>query len=291
MGAFYIGTIMILRFVQSYFNKKVSSIFPGSAKARSKYVALSMGASAFFGIITLMLGGFSKITLSCILLATASGLALAINKIISPLAMKNGTMVMSSVFSTAGLIVPCVAGIFFFDEPMSIWQWAGVAIFIFGAFFLASYSKNTCPTYSFKTVIYLFFVFLLNGITMLCQKLLTFLDENANVSMFSLLSFAIPAFIFFILSLFQKDETNEKLNKKIYLPMLILATAVFIINQFATLATYYVSSVVLFTLINGGATVISFAVAAICFKEKPNFKSVLGLILTLGGIMLVNIFK
>lgn len=291
MGAFYIGTVMVLRFVQSYFNKKVSNIFPKSAKARYFYVALSMGIAALLGVITLVLGGAGEISFICIALATASGLALAINKIIAALAMKNGTMVMSSVFSTAGLIVPCVAGIFFFNEPMSIWQWVGVEIFIFGAFFLASYSKNTCPTYSFKTIIYLLLVFLLNGITMLCQKLLTFLDENANVSMFSLLSFAIPAVIFFILSLFRKDNTNEKLNKKIYLPMLILAAAVFIINQFATLATAFVSSVVLFTLINGGATVISFAVAAICFKEKPTFKSVLGLILTLGGIMLVNIFK
>ena len=68
----------------------------------------------------------------------------------------------------------------------------------------------------------------------------------------------------------------------------VLSTAVFIINQLATLATAIVSPVILFTFINGGSTIIGAVVAALMFKEKFATRSVTGIVL---GVLALIIIK
>ena len=70
---------------------------------------------------------------------------------------------------------------------------------------------------------------------------------------------------------------------------LILAFAVFVINQLATISTPLISPVILFSFINGGATIISAIVGFIIYKEKPNWQSILGLILGLGSLIMIKV--
>jgi len=171
-----------------------------------------------------------------------------------------------------------------------VWQWVGIFVFIVASYLLAASAKNSYSNFSYKTVFLLVGSFLANGTTMLCQKMLTFTNPNGNISLFSLFSFAIPAIIFALsLPFGKKENKQEKLNSKIYLPILLLAIALFIINQFATAATKYVSSAVLFALINGGNTIIAAVIAAIFYREKPTWRSITGLVLGLASLMLVNI--
>lgn len=157
---------------------------------------------------------------------------------------------------------------------------------------------------------------------MLCQKTLTYVNPDADITLFSFFTFAVPAVVFALMLIPEKmrlekaggkcaqcadggggkpsrefpgrssDKPSvlEKLDRAIYLPVLLLAIAVFIINQFATSATAYVSSAVLFSLINGGNTIIAAVIAAVCFKEKPTARSVAGLVLGLGALLVINAF-
>ena len=68
----------------------------------------------------------------------------------------------------------------------------------------------------------------------------------------------------------------------------VLSVAVFIINQFATLAASIVPSVVLFSFINGGSTIIGAVVAAIFFKEPLNFRSIFGITLGISSLILIK---
>ena len=69
---------------------------------------------------------------------------------------------------------------------------------------------------------------------------------------------------------------------------LVLAIAVFIINQLATLSTAFVSPVVLFTFINGGSTIIAAIVAAVCFRERLTVRSVLGIIIGVASMVIIK---
>lgn len=297
MGAFYIGTILVLRVVQNYYGKKVSGIFPETAGGRMRYLTLSFGiSSAFSALLLFAAWGKMRFDWLTVLLAACSGFALVVAQLCSTLALQSGTMVINSVFGTAGLIVPCICGMLFFQEPMSVWQWLGILVFIGASWLLASSAKDTYSSFSWKTMLLLIGTFLSNGVTMLCQKTLTYVNADADITLFSFFTFAVPAVIFGMLLIPERKKASEKgeaerLNRKIYLPIVLLAVAVFIINQFATSATAYVSSAVLFSLINGGNTIIAAVIAAICFKEKPTARSIAGLVLGLGALMVINIFQ
>ena len=71
---------------------------------------------------------------------------------------------------------------------------------------------------------------------------------------------------------------------------LILAVAVFLINQLATISANLISPVILFAFINGGATIISALVGVLLFKEKLSVKGIIGIAIGIGSLILIKIF-
>lgn len=297
MGVLYIAIIMIMRVVQSCYTKQASSLIPSGITSYIDYITLSKIFSALFSVITLIISqNFSGFNLETLVISTLSGLSLALCSLFSLQSLKQGTVVLNSIFSTAGLIVPCVAGIFAFGEPMSAVQVISVAVLLVSAALLISSSKKIYGAFSFKTLFLLIGVFFANGLTMFFQKLFTYRIPDGNVSLFSFFTFFVPAVILIALSAFMKlrcinEETNKKpLPKKLIFFAAMLAFAVFVINQLATMATSFMSSAVLFTFINGGATIIAAIVGAVVFKEKLTLKSIGGIILGVCSIICIKVF-
>ncbi len=299
MVAGYIVIIMIMRVVQSFFNKRAVMTIPKGVKPYVSYIMISMTLAAVFGFISVMLtNDFSGINLQAVSIAFFSGLLLAINSICGIKALEGGTIVLNSLFGTAGLIIPCVLGIFLFDEPMSLIQVLCIGILFCSAVLLINSSKGIFDRFSASTLFYLIGNFLSNGLVMVCQKLFGELQPDGNVSMFSFLTFLIPAIVLAVVLLFLPTEPGAErksltkiLPKKLLGYAVILAGAVFIIQQLVTLLTPLVSSAVLFTFVNGGATVIAAIVGAVVYKEKITAKSALGIILGVIALICIKVFE
>lgn len=288
---FYIFIIMCMRVVQSVYNKQVALVMPGGIRPYVSYIAVSKLFAAAFSLVALVLSGsFSGFNLQAFLIAACSGAFLAINSFSGIKALIGGTMVLSSIFSTAGLIIPCVLGIFFFGESLSAVQCVCIAAVILSAVMLIDSNKKLKGTFSAKTLVYLLISFASNGMVMFCQKLFGYLQPEGNVSLFSLLTFLIPAAVLFSALPFVKggEENEQRLPKKMYLYITWLAFAVFVIQQLVTMLTPIMSSALLFTLVNGGATVIAAIVGAILYKEKITLKSLLGLIIGIGALIIIK---
>ncbi len=289
MGAFYIIMILIMRVVQNYATKQSSALFPEGIRGRVKYMARLFALSSLLALVILVTGGgISRFDWLTVGMAAISGITLVAAQLCMFLAMQSGTMVITSAFATAGLIVPCVCGVLFFDETMTLWQWAGIAVFIAASFLLGSSAKDQNSRFSGRTVGLLLGTFLANGGTMLCQKTLTYVNPAGSVTLFSVCSFAVPAAAFGLCLLWagKKGET-EKLDRKLCLPIVLLAAALFLINQMVTSAAKYVSSAILFTVPNGGNNVIAALMAALLFKEKMTLRSTAGLLLSILSLVLV----
>lgn len=289
MGTVYIIMILLMRVIQNYFTKRSSALFPDSIIGRVKYMAWLFAMSSLLAMVSLVTGGgiehFDWITVG---MATLSGITLVVAQLCMFLAMQSGTMVITSAFTTAGLIVPCVFGVLLFGETMTAWQWCGVAVFIVASFLLSASAKDQNNKFSGKTVLLLLGTFLANGGTMLCQKALTYINPTGSVTLFSFCSFAVPAVAFALyLMVAASKGITETLNRKIYMPIVLLAVALFLINQMVTEATKYVPSAILFTVPNGGNNVIAALLAALLFKEKMTVKSTIGLFLSIVSLVLV----
>jgi uncharacterized membrane protein len=221
MGTFYIIMILLMRVIQNYFTKRSSALFPDSIISRVKYMSCLFAVSSLLALVGLVAAGgiehFDWITVG---MATLSGITLVIAQLCMFLAMQSGTMVITSAFTTAGLIVPCVFGVLLFGETMTAWQWCGVAVFIAASFLLSASAKDQNNKFSGKTVLLLLGTFLANGGTMLCQKALTYINPTGSVTLFSFCSFAVPAVAFALyLMVAASKGITETLNRKIYMPI------------------------------------------------------------------------
>lgn len=293
MVVIFILIVMCMRVIQSVNSKKAAVLMPSGLRAYIKYTAVYMGFAAMLGgALIVVTRDFSGFNLLSLVIATCSGLFLAIGVLCGMKALLGGTMVLNSVFGTAGLLVPCIAGIFLFDEPLSLVQCVCIGVVLISAVMLIDSSKSISGGFTLKTFIYLLISFFSNGMTMLCQKLFGKLMPDGNVAMFSVLTFLIPAIMLFVMMFFVKDDTgvDAKFPKKLVACAFYLAFAVFVIQQLVTMLTPIINSAVLFTLVNGGGTVITAIVGALVYREKITLKSFFGIVLGVGALIVINAF-
>ena len=189
----YLFSILAARVVQAVFSK-LSSNEANNIVLTVKYTAYQYSVSAALGLI-LLLADMSnlKIDLPTLGIALLSGVSLFFSTFFSIYGMKSGTVSLVSMFGTAGLLVPIIAGVFLFGQPVSILQGVGTAIFFVSAWLLIKNSKNTYNGFSLKTLLLLIGAMLANGLTMLAQQMYTYYVPNGSISLFSFLSFGSVA--------------------------------------------------------------------------------------------------
>lgn len=296
MAGTYIIIILLLRVVQAFFNKRSSNGIKNITMLVG-YNAFKNAISAVLGLVLVLIAGVGfHVDFMTVLLATCSGLALFFSGFCSIYAMKSGTISLNSMFATAGMIIPIVAGALLFNKPVAPMQGIGLMTFFFSAYLLINASKTVYSNFSYKTLLLLIGNTFANGCTMLAQQMFTTYVPEGDVSVFSFLSFGIIAILSTIFyGILRGTNTVQKekdtgISKQLVVCGIALATAVFIINQLATICTRTVPPVVLFTFINGGGTMISTIVAAIVYKEKITRKTACGIILGVVSLVIIKAF-
>lgn len=293
MGTLYISIILMCRIVQHICGKNTSNAIK-DISCFIQYCSYSNILSTIFGLLLIIIAGNGfRCNLTAFLISFFSGLMLAASSGFSLAAMKSGTVALTSLFATAGLLVPCITGIFLFGQPMTWGQWGGIALFFVAAYLLIGSSAKIYSGFSLKTLILLIGTMLANGFTMLSQQMFTFFVPGGDVSVFSFLSFGIVGVLMLILACIPaKGETKiqYRLSNKLLILGAVSAVAVFIINQLATLSTALVSPAILFAFINGGSTIIAAIVAAICFHEKLTLRSILGITIGVVSLIIIKAF-
>lgn len=293
MAISYISIILLCRVVQAVFSK-LSSNRINDFPLLMKYTAFSNTISAVLGIFLIIIDGSGfGVDIYTFVIASFSGVSLFFSTFCSIYGMKSGSVSACSMFSTAGLIVPLIAGNILFNQSVNLIQWLGVALFFVSARLLLKASKKINNKFSFKTILLLLGALTSNGCTMLAQQLFVNYVPDGSISVFSFISFGVVAFFGNIISLFYSKSNNRdcaKMSKSLLVCAVSLATAVFVINQLATASARFLAPVVLFTFINGGGTIISTIVAAIMYKEKLSIHSILGVVSGIFALAIIKIF-
>ena len=287
---------MLFRIVQALFGKR-SSLEIKNIPMLIGYNALMYFISALFGLALIVVSGVGfQVSLLTFGISALSGLSLFFASFCSIYAMKSGTVSLGSMFGTAGLIIPVIAGVLFFNTPVAPMQIIGLVLFFFSAYLLIGSSKTVYSNFSYKTLLLLLGSLLANGCTMLAQQMFTRYVPDGEVSVFSVLSFGIIAVLtgisYTVLNTAKKEKApNAKLTKPLIVCCVALAISVFVINQLATMSTTLISPVILFTFINGGGTIISTFVAAIVYKERINKSTVFGILIGVISLVIIKAFE
>lgn len=286
--------ILLLRFPQNLFSKKTSGMV-NTAQSYFLYGAYSYLLAGLIAFVMLLFGGMSGFSLPAVGISALGALSLALNLYCNLEALKSGVMVLAALAGSAGLLLPCIAGIFMFDEPMKPLQFIGIALLIFSGWLLISYSKEQTGSFTPRTLLLLIGSMLSNGSVMLAQKMFSKYLPDTNVSIFSFLTFSligIGMFIGLVPSLLSQSGRAKiaAVPKPVFLYGTFSSVILLTINQLATIAGRNVPSAVMFPINDGGATIITAITAAIFFKEKLTVRSVCGLILGIGSLIIINLF-
>lgn len=308
MAALYISIILLFRVVQAVFNKMASNEVKNIPTVLV-YGAYRNAISAAFGLMLVLISGNGfGLGAAGLLISLCSGVMLSVSGYCGIMCLKTGTVSVSSIFSTAGILIPIIAGVFF-GIPVSAVQCVGLALFFVSAFLLIRDSRNTTGKFTAGAFFLLVGCLFAEGLTMLSQQAFTKYVPDGSVSAFSFITFCIAALSNLIMFAFFRNKNvpvpgEEKTGKgspavpaqpvrfsrRLTVCGVALAVAVFVINQFATMSTALVPPVILFTFINGGGTVISTVVAAIMYKEKLTPQKIVGVAVGIASLVIVKMF-
>ena len=287
------GIILLMKFTQSIFQKRTSKNLDG-ARTYLHFGAWLYMISALIALVLLFFSGPVKITPAVLLISACTAATLVGCNFCSLMAMKSGTISLTAMFSAAGMLVPCIAGVFLFGERITLAQGAGVVGLGGAVYLLIGYSKGIYQNFSLKTVGLLIGSMLCNGGTMLGQKMFAHWVPDGNITMFSFLMFGISSLslaVWFLAQSAVRKEKPQRLPKPLIISGLALATALLIINQLATAISGKVPSVILFTTVDGGGMVIAAITAAALYHEKLEKRSILGLLAGIASLIIINTFK
>ncbi len=291
----YFLIILLLRLPQNLYNKRSSGIVRGAPAyfAYGAYRYLLSGGMAL--VLLLFAGGFSGVSLKALAISAIGAVALGSNLFFGLEALKSGAMVLSSMAGSAGLLLPCVFGIFMFDEPMSLMQLFGILLLIFSGWLLIGYSKKLKGSFTPRTMLLLIGSMLSNGFTMVAQKMFSKYLPDVSVSVFSFLAFGLVGVgmcVGLVPQLMKKEKREEirELPKALWFYGAGLSTILLIINQLATIAAKVIPSAIMFPINDGGATIITALTGAVVFKEKLTARSVAGLALGIASLIVINLF-
>lgn len=286
--------ILLLRVPQNFSSKKTSGLVTNS-QSYFLYGTYSYILAGLIAFVMLLFDGMSGFSLPAVGISALGAVSLAVSLFCSIEALKSGVMVLAAMASSAGLLLPCIAGIFMFNEPMKPMQFIGIALLIFSGWLLIGYSKEQTGSFTPRTLLLLIGSMLSNGSVMLAQKMFSKYLPDTTVSIFSFLTFGligIGMFIGLVPSLLSQSGKAKiaAVPKPVFLYGTISSIILLAINQLATLAGRNVPSAIMFPINDGGATIITAITAAIFFKEKLTVRSVCGLILGIGSLIVINLF-
>ena len=286
--------ILLLRVPQTFSSKKTSGLVTNS-QSYFLYGTYSYTLAGLIAFVMLLFDGMSGFSLPAVGISALGAVSLAVSLFCSIEALKSGVMVLAAMAGSAGLLLPCIAGIFMFNEPMKPMQFIGIALLIFSGWLLIGYSKEQTGSFTPRTLLLLIGSMLSNGSVMLAQKMFSKYLPDTSVSIFSFLTFGligIGMFIGLVPSLLSQSGRAKiaAVPKPVFLYGTISSIILLAINQLATLAGRNVPSAIMFPINDGGATIITAITAAIFFKEKLTVRSVCGLILGIGSLIVINLF-
>lgn len=286
--------ILLLRVPQNFSSKKTSGLVTNS-QSYFLYGTYSYTLAGLIAFVMLLFDGMSGFSLPAVGISALGAVSLAVSLFCSIEALKSGVMVLAAMAGSAGLLLPCIAGIFMFNEPMKPMQFIGIALLIFSGWLLIGYSKEQTGSFTPRTLLLLIGSMVSNGSVMLAQKMFSKYLPDTSVSIFSFLTFGligIGMFIGLVPSLLSQSGRAKiaAVPKPVFLYGTISSIILLAINQLATLAGRNVPSAIMFPINDGGATIITAITAAIFFKEKLTVRSVCGLILGIGSLIVINLF-
>ena len=285
--------IGILRLFQSSFNKQ-SSKHLANANQYLKFGLYFEACASVFALLYLCVNGFYGFNGPTVICSALMGTMFLLELTTSLKALRNAPLALCTICALGGgIVLPAIFGIFFFNEPVTIWKWLGIVLFFISAYFLAPYEKKRISIKK-STVFILILNFIINGFCGIIGKFFAVKLDNGNAAMFACLSYFFAAVLFsaVLLVVWRKSYTSHKpaepfLPKPVYFFGGAVGAVCASIVFFTTVLSKTVSIVVLNTVPNAVCLVGCLLIDTFLFRAKLGVRQAIGAILNVLATMVI----
>ena len=286
-----------LRIAQSTINKQTSR-YMNSMPTYYQFGLYFESFAAIFSLIYFLIIRGGEYNVQTLIISIITGACFFFELITALKALQIAPLPLCTLCAFGGgIVLPAICGIFFFNEPLSLFQWGGAVLFFIAVYFLM-FEKNQNTKVSISAILVLAVNFLLNGALSLLSKYFAIFIENGSPALYSCLSytFASILFVFAVIFSYKSVETKTKqkfinpfntFEKPLYLYGVLLgavcATIVFL-NAFLSRTIPIIILNVIPTTIS---IVGSLFIGLWFFKEKITFRKVIGIMLSVASTLAI----
>ena len=271
--------------VQNVFKKQYSMKCAGGDYFFSAVVSLF---ALLFFILT-----SGQISLGIEILPYSVGFAavFALATVYSVMAIKSGSLAITSLILSYSLIIPTLYGFLFLGEEITPLKCGGILLLLVSLFLVRADTKGESKTDkpTLKWVIYLIIAFISNGMCSVVQNAQQRRFDGAQNSNFMILALIISTVVLLVISLiFERKTILNSLKKG-----LVLSAACGLCNG----ATNYlvmviiavVASSVFFPVLSAGQLVLTFIISVTLYREKFIPRQIAALVCGLASLVMLNI--
>lgn len=243
------------------------------------------------GLICVAQGGLSSLNRTeGLWVAALSGVAQAAFATTWLLAVRTGAYVMLDAFLTAGILIPSVLCQVLYDERIKHLQWIGFAVLIGAVCLMCSYNNSIKKNKLTPCALVLLVACSASSaIVDFLQKVLSHNYPGQSAAVFNFYTYLFAALTLAAVFLIFKPKGEQPPAVGRFAGYLgVMAACLFLNSYFKILAARQISAAVMYPVCQGLGLTLSALMAAIFFKEPVKKRSVVGLILVFGAMMLIT---
>jgi len=264
---------------KKFFNKKVIG-------GTYLFNAISIFFTLIFFVVTMKNPAFSTEYLIYSFLFALSYITAGV---FSFLAIKEGSLSLSSLIISYSLLVPSAYGLIFQNERFTLFLLIGLSLLIISLFLINFEKKTEKPQITFKWLIYITLAFLGNGFCSTVQRIQQIECEGKFKNEFMVVALLISFLVFMVLTILY-DRKDLLINvKKGFISCFICGISNGVVNLFVIILSLSMAASVMFPIISAGGIIFSAITAIFLFKEKLSKLQYLGLVIGIISVIFLNI--
>lgn len=207
-------------------------------------------------------------------------------------ALECGSLSLTTLFTSCGMIISAMFGVFFYAEPFKIVQAAGMIFIILAAAAISNEKGDTKP--SKKWAVYVITASLANGFIGVAQKIHQTSPHKNEINGFLALSFGIMTLVSLIMFAYEKIKSGkpvefEQSKKDVMITSVITGALLAFLHKGNLYLSGALPGMLFFPFHNGGVIVFSAICSAVIFKEQLPKPKLIGIALGIAGVILLSI--
>ena len=294
MAYFWMIVCVITCTVQSPFKKIYQN---QTKKGTFLFTALiQFVAACFFGGACLVEGGFA-FEWGALPYSLLFAVATSTCCITSVLALRYGSLALTSLISSYSLMLPTMYGFFRFHDPVYITQLIGIALLLVSLYLTnmtkKSQKEGDVPAekshFSMKWLVLVIVMALTNGMCAIVQKEEQYRFDGAYKNEFMMVALLVSFAVLTVVGLILERRDIGVVIKKGAIPAVLTGAANGATNLLVMVVTATIAASIFFPVISGGGMVLAYILSVTLFKEKFTTGQKIGILLGVVSLVFLNL--